>query len=147
MGLVEEKELFFKNNNIDLLIEILGKLDNNNIKIGDYCGFGAEFVLNCIKDFIEDRYDNARKHYFNLINEWDSFLFFIPSDFRGLIFDFGHIREGKILAYNGLTTKFTHDVIKEFTLDDFLIDYGIKKLYSCSHYRVNWPSLGFCWNN
>lgn len=147
MGLVGEKELFFKNNNIDLLIEMLKKLDNNNIKIGDYCGFGAEFVLNCIKDFIEDQYDNARKHYFNLINDWASFLFFNPSDFRGLIFDFGNIREGRILAYNGLATKFTHDVVKEFTLDDFLIDYGMKKLYSCSHYHVHWPSLGFCWNN
>lgn len=147
MGLVGEKELFFKNNNIDLLIEMLKKLDNNNIKIGDYCGFGAEFVLNCIKDFIEDQYDNARKHYFNLINDWASFLFFNPSDFRGLIFDFGNIREGRILAYNGLTTKFIHDVVKEFTLDEFLMEYGMKKLYSCSHYRVNWPSLGFCWNN
>ena len=156
MSFAEEKELFFKNNNIDLLIEMLEKLDNNNIKIGDYCGFGAEFVLNGIEtgsnwynieDFIEDRYDNARKHYFNLINDWNSFLFFNPSDFRGLIFDFGNIREGRILAYNGLTTKFTHDVVKEFTLDEFLMEYGMKKLYSCSHYRVSWPSLGFSWNN
>ena len=147
MGLVGEKELFFKNNNIDLLIEMLKKLDNNNIKIGDYCGFGTEFVLNCIKDLIEDQYDNTCKHYFNLINDWDSFLFFNPSDFRGLIFDFSHIREGNILAYNGLTTKFTHDVVKEFTFNEFLIEYGMKKLYSCSHYHVHWPSLGFCWNN
>ena len=77
MSFTEEKELFFKNNNIDLLIEMLEKLDKSNIKIGDYCGFGAEFVLNGIEtgsnwynieDFIEDRYDNARKHYFNLVN-------------------------------------------------------------------------------
>ena len=147
MSFNKEKKLFFKNNNIDLLIEMLGKLDNNNIKIGDYCGFGAEFVLNGIKDLIEDPYDNESKHKFNLINDWDSFLFFISSDFRGLIFDFSYIRDGKILAYNGLTTKFTHDVVKEFTLDEFLMEYGMKKLYSCSHYRVSWPSLGFSWNN
>ena len=153
MSFKEEKELFFKNNNIDLLIEMLEKLDNNNIKFGDYCGFGAEFVLNStetssnIEDFIEDRYNNARKHYFNLINNWNSFLFYNLSDFRGLIFDFSYIRDGKILAYNGLTTKFTYDVVKEFTLNEFLMEYGMKKLYSCSHYRVSWPSLGLCWNN
>lgn len=156
MSFNEEKELFFKNNNIDLLIELLERIEQAGAEIGDYAAFGAEFVLNGIetgsewynaRDFIEDRYENVREHGFNLYHEWDSFLFYNPSDFRGLIFDFSYIRDGKIIAYNGLTKNFTHEVVKEFTIDEFMMEYGMKRFFSCTHYRVQWPSLGFSWNN
>ncbi len=96
---------------------------------------------------IEDKFEDAREHTFELVNHWDSHLFFNPSDFHGFIFDFSYLREGKILCYEGLATNFKHEVIREYDILTFLQFYGAKKFYSCTHYSVQWPSLGFYWNN
>lgn len=151
---------FFTTNNCDKLVNYLQFIDKNNAKgIDDYAAIGCEFVLNgmntnndyySLAEMIETYYgyDNVMSHCFNLINNWDTFLFYSPSDFRGLVFDFSELySDGKIICYDGLNGPNNLNKVTEYTIEDFLNEYGLSKLYSISHYNVNWKKIGVNWNN
>ena len=141
----------------DELIKQLKTLDASSVRYGDMCAFGCEFILNgvdthskywSVSDFISDEYDNVYNHGFKLNGGWDTLLYYSPSDFRGLVFDFSHMIDGnKIIAYDGLSKPFSYNVVREFSAEDFLRDYGMKKLLSVRHYNVTWQGLGYSWNN
>ena len=151
---------FFTTNNCDKLVNQLQIIDKNNVKgIDDYAAFGCEFILNGMNtnndyyglaEMIETYYgyDNVMSHCFNLINNWDTFLFYSPSDFRGLVFDSSELySDGKIICYDGLNGHENLKKVTEYTIEDFLNEYGLSKLYSISHYNVNWKKIGVNWNN
>ena len=151
---------FFTTNNCDKLVNQLQIIDKSNVKgIDDYTAFGCEFILNGINtnndyyslaEMIETYYgyDKVMGHCFNLINNWDTFLFYSPSDFRGLVFDFSNLySDGKIICYDGLNGHENLKKVTEYTIEDFLNEYGLTKLYSISHYNVNWRKIGVNWNN
>ena len=151
---------FFTTNNCDKLVNQLQIIDKTNVKgIDDYAAIGCEFVLNGMNtnndyyglaEMIETYYgyDNVMSHCFNLINNWDTFLFYSPSDFRGLVFDFSNLySDGKIICYDGLNGHENLKKVTEYTIEDFLNEYGLSKLYSISHYNVNWKKIGVNWNN
>lgn len=144
---------FFTTNNCDKLVNQLQIIDKSNVKfINDYAAFGCEFILNgmntnndyyCLAEMIETYYgyDNVMSHCFNLINNWDTFLFYSASDFRG--FDFSNLySDGKIICYDGLNGHENLKKVTEYTIEDFLNEYGLTKLYSISHYNVNWKKIG-----
>ena len=143
----------FTINNCDTLVKQLKILDNYGIDtIYDYIAFGCEFILNGLNseniELIEDyyEYNNVINHYFKLVNSWDTFLFYSPSDFRGLIFDFSYLySDRKIISYDGLHGPNNLEKVKEFTVDEFLNEYGLKKLYSTTHWVVKWAKLGINW--
>lgn len=143
----------FTINNCNTLVKQLKILDNYGIDtIYDYIAFGCEFILNGLNseniELIEDyyEYNNVINHYFKLVNSWDTFLFYSPSDFRGLVFDFSYLySDGKIIGYDGLHGPNNLEKVKEFTVDEFLNDYGLKKLYSTTHWNVKWSKLGINW--
>ena len=147
------EELVYK----DELIKQLKTLDDASVECGDMWAFGCEFILNGIdthseywgvSDFIEDEYDNIYSHRFDLKGSWDTYLYYSPSDFRGLVFDFSHLTDGsKVIAYDGLSKPFYYNVVREFSAEDFLREYGMKKLLSVTHYNVTWQGLGYSWNN
>ena len=150
---------FFKANNCDNLVLQLKTIENNGFsRVGDYNAFGCEFVLNgmntgddyfSLAELIEDRYDyNGFSHVFALVNNWDTFLFYSPNDFRGLIFDFGNLySDGKIICYNGLNGPKNLEKVNEYNIDQFLNEYGLSRFYSISHWNVHWEKLGVNWNN
>lgn len=151
---------FFTTNNCDKLVNQLQIIDKSNVKgIDDYAAIGCEFILNGMNtnndyyglaEMIETYYgyDNVMSHCFNLINNWDTFLFYSPSDFRGLVFDFSELySDGKIICYDGLNGHENLKKVTEYTIEDFLNEYGLSKLYSISHYNVNWKKIGVNWNN
>lgn len=113
----------------------------------DYTGYGCEFVLNSLtqSEVEQISYPQITNHLFDY--KFEVFLFYCPDDIRGLIFDFSYIKDGKILCYNGITNNVSHEVVKEFTINEFLDNYGLRKLYSCTHYLVKWNTIGFSWNN
>lgn len=141
------------------LIYQLKTIENNGfLKPGDYNAFGCEFILNgmnigthdySLTEVIEERFKyNAYSHSFNLVNNWDTFLFFSPKDFRGLIFDFGNLySDGKVICYNGLNGPKNLEKVNEYNIDQFLNEYGLSKFYSISHWNVHWEKLGVNWNN
>lgn len=155
----DEQKDFLDNNKVivNTILEQLKIIDEKNIKPGDYCAFGIEFILNgfninsdfyTLADYISEFNENVYNHRIDLINHWDTYLYFAPTDYKGLIFDFSYLRNNKVITYNGLTNYFTsNEVIREFTIEDFLKEYGIKKFFSCSHYKVHWDNFGFSWNN
>ena len=150
---------FFTNNNCDTLIYQLKTIENNGFtKPGDHYAFGCEIVLNgmnigandySLSELIEDRYDYyTMSHYLPLVNNWDTFLFFSPNDFRGLIFDFSSLySDGKVICYNGLYGIKNLEKVTEYTIDEFLNEYGLSQMFSISHWNVNWKKLGINWNN
>ena len=151
---------FFATNNCDKLINQLQTLDTiGSETIGDYCAVGCEIILNGMNtdnkyfnlaEMIESyfNYDNAMRHWFNFINDWDTFLFYSPLDFRGLIFDFSSLySEGKVICYDGLNGPKNLKKVTEYTIEEFLNEYGLSRLYSISHWNVNWKNLGVNWNN
>ena len=151
---------FFTTNNCDKLVNQLQIIDKSNVKvIDDYAAFGCEFILNGMNtnndyyglaEMIETYYgyDNVMSHCFNLINNWDTFLFYSPSDFRGLVFDFSNLySDGKVICYDGLNGPNNLNKVTEYTIEDFINEYGLSKLYSISHYNVNWKKIGVNWNN
>ena len=151
---------FFTTNNCDKLVNQLQIIDKINVKgIDDYAAIGCEFVLNGMNtnndyyglaEMIETYYgyDNVMSHCFNLINNWDTFLFYSPSDFRGLVFDFSNLySDGKVICYDGLNGPNNLNKVTEYTIEDFINEYGLSKLYSISHYNVNWKKIGVNWNN
>ena len=142
---------FFKNHNCDKLINQLKTIEEHGCsKPGDHYAFGCEIVLNgmnigtndfSLSELIED-------HYLPLVNNWDTFLFFSPNDFRGLIFDFGHLySDGKVICANGLMGPKNLERTTEYTVDEFLNEYGLSEMFSISHWNVNWKKLGVNWNN
>lgn len=150
---------FFSSNNCENLIYQLKTIENNGIsKPGDYNALGCEFILNgmnigtndfSLTELIDEYYHyDCYSHSFSLVNNWDTFLFFSPNDFRGLIFDFGYLySEGKIICYNGLNGPKNLEKVSEYTINEFLNEYGLSRLYSISHWRVHWKKLGVDWNN
>lgn len=150
---------FFTTNNCDNLIYQLKTIENNGFeKPGDYYAFGCEFVLNGmntgsdyfnLSELIEERYDYyTNNHYLPLVNNWDTFLFFSPNDIRGLIFDFSYLySDGKVICYNGLMGPKNLEKVTEYTIEEFLNEYGLSQLFSISHWNVNWKILGIKWNN
>ena len=159
MGKFEEDKKKFLEEFVykDELIKQLKMLDVASVKHGDMWAFGCEFILNGIDahsgywdvdDFISDEHDNVYKHGFELKGCWDTYLYYSPSDFRGLVFDFSHLIDGsKVIAYDGLSKPFSYNAVREFTVEDFLREYGMKKLLSVTHYNVTWKELGYSWNN
>lgn len=169
MNFSEAKENFKTNfSRTQELIQQLVNLDDYSLKYGDYYGYGCEFLISGINpkfydaeevwnvgEFIEDEYEKLSKkpningHYIPLYHHWDTFLFYSPTDFRGLIFDFSRLEDkNKILAYDGLSQPLTHEIVREFTPEEFLNEYGLSKLFSITHYRAYWSQLGnFSWNN
>ena len=153
----EEKKEFLKGLVYkDELIRQLKVLDAVSAKCGDMCAYGCEFILNGtdthnnywnVGDFIDDEYEKVRFHAFELKNHWDTFLYYNPSDFKGLVFDFSRLNDGKVIAYDGLSKPFSYNAVREFTVEDFLREYGMKKLLSVTHYNVTWKELGYSWNN
>ena len=151
---------FFSTNNCNVLLCQLQTLDTiGHETIGDYYAAGCEFILNgmntgndyfSLAEMIETRYeyDNVMSHCFNLINNWDTFLFYSPLDFRGLIFDFSSLySEGKVICYDGLNGPKNLKKVTEYTIEEFLAEYGLSKMYSISHWNVNWKNIGVNWNN
>ena len=150
---------FFASNNCENLICQLKTIENNGFsRVGDYDAFGCEFILNGMNvgddtynlgDLIEDRYDYCTYyHTFKLVNNWDTFLFFSPKDIRGLIFDFSYLySDGKVICYNGLNGPKNLEKVTEYTIEEFLNEYGLSRLFSVSHWNVNWEKLGVNWNN
>ena len=150
---------FFASNNCENLIHQLKTIENNGFsRVGDYNAFGCEIVLNgmntgndcfSLADLIESRYDYyTMSHYLPLVNNWDTFLFFSPKDFRGLIFDFSYLySDSKIICYNGLNGPKNLEKVTEYTIEEFLNEYGLLRLFSVSHWNVNWKKLGVNWNN
>lgn len=150
---------FFKSHNCKNLVNQLRLIENNGFsRPGDYYAFGCEFVLNGMNTGSEcfnlgeilgelDNH-NYSAHYFELRNKWDTFLFYSPNDFRGLIFDFSSLySDEKIICYNGLMGPKNLNKFTEYTIDEFLNEYGLSRLYSISHWNVNWKNLGVNWNN
>lgn len=151
---------FFSTNNCDKLVNQLQTLDTiGRETIGDYYAIGCEIILNGMNtgnkyfnlcEMIESyfNYDNVMRHWFNFINDWDTFLFYSPLDFRGLIFDFSSLySEGKVICYDGLNGPKNLKKVTEYTIEEFLNEYGLSRLYSISHWNVNWKNLGVNWNN
>ena len=139
----------------DELIKQLKMLDASSVRYGDMCAFGCEFILNgvdthseywSVSDFISDEYDNVYNHGFKLNGGWDAFLYYSPSDFRCFVFDFrcfvfdfSHLTdESKVISYDCLSKPFSYNIVREFSVDDFLREYGMKKLLSVTHYNVTW---------
>ena len=132
----------------DELIKQLKTLDASSVRYGDMCAFGCEFILNgvdtrseywSVSDFISDEYDTVSNHGFKLPGGWNAFLHYSPSDFRGLVFDFSHLTDGsKVIAYDGLSKLFSYNVVREFSVEGFVREYGMKKLVSGTHYNVTW---------
>jgi len=155
----EISDKFFATNNCDELISQLKAIERHGVtKPGDYYAFGCEIILNGmnvgsddynLSELIENRYDYYTKdHYFPLVNHWDTYLFFSPNDFRGLIFDFGSLySDGKVICYNGLCGTKNLEKVTEYTIDEFLNEYGLSQLFSISHWNVNWKKLGIKWNS
>jgi hypothetical protein len=150
---------FFATNNCDKLISQLKLIEKyGNTKPGDHYAFGCEIILNgmnigtndySLSELIESYYDYYTKdHYIPFVNNWDTFLFFSPDDFRGLIFDFSYFySDGKVICYNGLNGFKNLEKVNEYTIDEFLNEYGLSRLFSISHWNVNWKKLGVKWNN
>lgn len=151
---------FFTTNNCNVLLCQLQTLDTiGHETIGDYYAAGCEIILNGMNtgnkyfnlaEMIESyfNYDNVMSHWFNLINNWDTFLFYSPLDFRGFIFDFSSLySEGKVICYDGLNGPKNLKKVTEYTIEEFLNEYGLSRLYSISHWNVNWKNLGVNWNN
>ena len=151
---------FFSTNNCNVLLCQLQTLDTiGHETIGDYYAAGCEIILNGMNtgnkyfnlaEMMESyfNYDNVMRHWFNFINDWDTFLFYSPHDFRGLIFDFSSLySEGKIICYDGLNGPKNLKKVTEYTIEEFLNEYGLSRLYSISHWNVNWKNLGVNWNN
>ena len=153
------KDFFSTNNCNDLLgqLQTLDKIGRETI--GDYYAVGCEIILSGMNtgneyfnlaEMMESYfdYDNVMRHWFNFINDWDTFLFYSPSDYRGLIFDFSNLYEnGKIICYNGLNGPKNLEKVTEYTIDQFLSDYGLSTFYSISPWNVNWKRIGINWNN
>lgn len=151
---------FFATNNCDNLINQLKLIEKHDfIKPGDYCGFGCEFILNgmnsdndyfSVSELLAEHYHEYYiiNHYLPLINNWDTFLFYSPLDFRGLVFDFSYLHsDGKVICYDGLNGPNNLEKVTEYTIEEFLKDYGLSMLYSISHWKVNWKRIGVNWNN
>ena len=151
---------FFAANNCNDLLGQLQTLDTiGHETIGDYYAVGCEIILNGMNtgnkyfnlaEMMESyfNYDNVMRHWFNFINDWDTFLFYSPLDFRGLIFDFSSLySEGKVICYDGLNGHKNLKKVTEYTIEEFLNEYGLSRLYSISHWNVNWKNLGVNWNN
>ena len=151
---------FFSTNNCNVLLCQLQTLDTiGHETIGDYYAAGCEIILNGMNtgnkyfnlaEMMESyfNYDNVMRHWFNFINDWDTFLFYSPHDFRGLIFDFSSLySEGKVICYDGLNGPKNLKKVTEYTIEEFLNEYGVSRLYSISHWNVNWKNLGVNWNN
>ena len=151
---------FFSTNNCNVLLCQLQTLDTiGHETIGDYYAAGCEIILNGMNtgnkyfnlaEMMESyfNYDNVMMHWFNFINDWDTFLFYSPHDFRGLIFDFSSLySEGKVICYDGLNGPKNLKKVTEYTIEEFLNEYGVSRLYSISHWNVNWKNLGVNWNN
>ena len=151
---------FFTTNNCDKLVNQLQTLDTiGDETIGDYYAVGCEIILNGMNtgnkyfnlaEMMESyfNYDNVMRHWFNFINDWDTFLFYSPLDFRGLIFDFSSLySDGKVICYDGLNGHKNLKKVTEYTIEEFLNEYGLSRLYSISHWNVNWKNLGVNWNN
>lgn len=113
----------------------------------DYCGYGCEFILNNLtqSEVEQISYPQISNHLFDY--KFETFLFYSPSDIRGLVFDFSWLNEGKVICYNGITRDFTHEIVTEFTIKDFLEVYGFQKFYSCQHYHVKWNKIIYEWRN
>ena len=56
-------------------------------------------------------------------------------------------KNGKIIYYNGLNGPKNLEKVTEYTIDQFLSNYGLSTFYSISHWNVNWKLLGINWNN
>ena len=151
---------FFSTNNCNVLLCQLQTLDTiGRETIGDYYAIGCEIILNGmntgnkyfnLSEMMESyfNYDNVMRHWFNFINDWDTFLFYSPHDFRGLIFDFSSLySEGNVICYDGLNGPKNLKKVNEYTIEEFLNEYGLSRLYSISHWNVNWKNLGVNWNN
>ena len=151
---------FFATNNCDKLVNQLQTLDTIcRETIGDYYAVGCEIILNGMNtgnkyfnlaEMMESyfNYDNVMRHWFNFINDWDTFLFYSPLDFRGLIFDFSSLySEGKVICYDGLNGSKNLKKVTEYTIEEFLNEYGLSRMYSISHWNVNWKRIGINWNN
>ena len=151
---------FFSTNNCNDLLGQLQTLDKIGRKtIGDYNAVGCEIILSGMNtgneyfnlaEMMESYfdYDNVMRHWFNFINDWDTFLFYSPSDYRGFIFDFSNLyKNGKIICYNGLNGPKNLEKVTEYTIDQFLSNYGLSTFYSISHWNVNWKRIGINWNN
>ena len=153
------KDFFSTNNCNDLLgqLQTLDKIGHETI--GDYNAVGCEIILSGMNtgneyfnlaEMMESyfNYDNVIRHWFNFINDWDVFLFYSPLDFRGLIFDFSSLySEGKVICYDGLNGPKNLKKVTEYTIEEFLAEYGLSRMYSISHWNVNWKNLGVNWNN
>lgn len=151
---------FFTTNNCDKLVNQLQTLDTiGDETIGDYYAFGCEIILNGMNtgnkyfnlaEMMESyfNYDNVMRHWFNFINDWDAFLFYSPLDFRGLIFDFSSLySDGKVICYDGLNGPKNLNKVTDYTIEEFLTEYGLSRMYSISHWNVNWKNIGINWNN
>ena len=151
---------FFSTNNCNVLLGQLQTLDTiGHETIGDYYAAGCEIILNGMNtgnkyfnlaEMMESyfNYDNVMRHWFNFINDWDTFLFYSPLDFRGLIFDFSSLySEGKVICYDGLNGPNNLKKVNEYTIEEFLAEYGLSRMYSISHWNVNWKRIGINWNN
>ena len=151
---------FFSTNNCNVLLCQLQTLDTiGHETIGDYYAAGCEIILNGMNtgnkyfnlaEMMESyfNYDNVIRHWFNFINDWDTFLFYSPLDFRGLIFDFSSLySEGKVICYDGLNGPNNLKKVNEYTIEEFLAEYGLSRMYSISHWNVNWKNIGVNWNN
>lgn len=151
---------FFATNNCNNLIYQLKIIENHGfVKPGDYHAFGCEFVLNgmntgddyfSLSELIAKHYHDyyINNHYLPLVNNWDTFLFYSPNDYRGLIFDFSYLySDDKVICYDGLNGPKNLKKVTEYTIEDFLNEYGLSQLFSISHWNVNWKKLGVKWNN
>ena len=151
---------FFSTNYCNVLLCQLQTLDTiGHETIGDYYAAGCEIILNGMNtgnkyfnlaEMMESyfNYDNVIRHWFNFINDWDTFLFYSPLDFRGLIFDFSSLySEGKVICYDGLNGPNNLKKVNEYTIEEFLAEYGLSRMYSISHWNVNWKNIGVNWNN
>ena len=136
----------------------MNNLENRISSLEKMLQYLDEFILNGMNvgddtynlgDLIEDRYDYCTYyHTFKLVNNWDTFLFFSPRDIRGLIFDFSYLySDGKVICYNGLNGPKNLEKVTEYTIEEFLNEYGLSRLFSVSHWNVNWEKLGVNWNN
>jgi len=48
---------------------------------------------------------------------------------------------------NGLGGFKNLEKVNEYTIDEFLDEYGLSILFSISHWNVNWKKIGVNWNN
>lgn len=137
-----------------LLIETLNVVDRSGVGAGDMFAFGCDFMLSFVlqndhtNDHLYEKVPNVQKHTIELINNWDSWTYYNPIDIRGLVFDFSLLStSGKVVAYNGLAKNFKRDIVCEFSIDEFVKEYGMRCFYSTAHYNVCWKNLGFNWGN